>query len=341
MAYTLTGAQLYLYWGMGPGIYGARLDRQEPTRLETEPKLLIEFNPANRYERMGQHHQNWENGFPEGSWMLKYQGTYYLIWATAGTQFDSYCMGAYKSVEGPLSGFVCQSRPVTDNGSGFVRGGGHGSVVEGPNGTLWCFYTVNIGLEGDMERRIACDAAAIDENGDLYVPYYHEEPQFVPGEVEKPQLCNITGEDNLTARQNYLASSHEKGHPPVYAIDENMMTYWEPSHNDKQPSLLVSLWGNYEVSSARVIFKESGLDIENGRNKSIFQYKVEVMDTKDGVWRMLIDRRDNTEDYIMDYQRADQSITGQYVRLTITGWNHDIDPAVIDFTCFGRSIKKP
>lgn len=100
--------------------------------------------------------------------MLKYKGVYYLIWATAGTQYDTYCMGAYKSFEGPLSGFEIQKQPAALNEGGrLLRGTGHGSIVEGPDETLWCFYTVNIGLENDMERRIACEPVAVDENGDM------------------------------------------------------------------------------------------------------------------------------------------------------------------------------
>jgi len=114
--------RMYLYWGMGPGIYGAELDVNNPTKLLTEPKELIEFDPNNQYERFGQHNQNWENGFPEGAWVIKYRGTYYLTWATAGTQYDTYCIGAYKSTTGPLEGFSIQKRPVTQNINGLVMG---------------------------------------------------------------------------------------------------------------------------------------------------------------------------------------------------------------------------
>lgn len=41
----------------------------------------------------------------------------------------------------------------------------------------------------------------------------------------------------------------------------------------------------------------------------------------------------------MDYQRADTPIRGQFVRLTLTGWNENICPGVVEFTCFGKSEK--
>lgn len=57
---------------------------------------------------------------------------------------------------------------------GAVRGGGHGSIAEGPNGQLWCFYTVNVGYEGDMERRLGADPAYVTEDGVLVVPHLSE-----------------------------------------------------------------------------------------------------------------------------------------------------------------------
>jgi hypothetical protein len=333
--------RMYLYWGMGPGIYGAELDADNPTNLLTEPKELILFNPNNKYERFGQHNQNWENGFPEGAWMLKYHGTYYLTWATAGTQYDTYCMGAYKSATGPLEGFSIQKRPVSRNASGLVRGGGHGSIVIGPNDTLWCFYTVNIGYEGDMERRLGCDPAAIDANGDLYVPLFHETPEYVPGVMSKPGMKNDTGLVNVTARQCYYPSSYSEGRHPVYALDDSTLTWWQPSLEDEHPSLLVSLQGNYYVSSARVLFKEIGLDIASGGKTGPFQYKIEVKDRKDDTWKTLIDRTNNTEDVVMDYRSSDTPLYGQVVRLTITDWPKGRTPGVVEFTCFGESAGRP
>lgn len=40
------------------------------------------------------------------------------------------------------------------------------------------------------------------------------------------------------------------------------------------------------------------------------------------------------------YQTEDliDIVIGQYVKLTITGWDNGIYPAVVDFTCFGKNI---
>lgn len=343
--------RMYLYWGMGPGVWGAELNPENPTELITEPKELIAFNPENEWERFGQDNQDYENGFPEGAQMVKINGTYYLTWATCGTQYDSYAQGAYKSTEGPLTGFEPQERPITNTDdiiAGTVRGGGHGSVVVGPNGTIWNFYTVNIGYEGDMERRIGCDPVAIDVNGDLYVPTHSENPQYVPGVLSHPELCNETGAVELTARQGYHVSSYSEGRHPVYAIDESTLTWWQPEEGDEEPFYLVSLKGNYYIQDFRILWKEIGFDPSIGETKAPFQYKIEVFNgegnplTEDGgVWTTVVDKTANAEDLIMDYIHLDEPVLGQFVRLVITGWAEGVTPGVVEFSAFGESIAKP
>lgn len=343
--------RMYLYWGMGPGVWGAELDAENPTVLITEPKEIIAFDKEDDWQRFGQHNQDYENGFPEGAQMVKINGTYYLTWASAGTQYDSYAQGAYKSSEGPLSGFERQDRPITntvDIMTGTVRGGGHGSVVVGPNDTIWNFYTVNIGYEGDMERRIGCDPVAIDENGDLYVPTHSENPQYVPGVLSHPELGNETGAVELTARQGYHISSYAEGRHPVYAGDNSTLTWWQPAEDDENPFYLVSLKGNYYVQDFRILWKEVGLDPSIGETTAPFQYTIEIFCGKDNPllpenadqWVTVVDKSGNTEDLIMDYVHLDEPVLANFVRLNITGWAEGVTPGVVEFAAFGESIAK-
>lgn len=343
--------RMYLYWGMGPGIWGAELDPENPTVLITEPKEIIAFDKNVYWERFGQHHQDYENGFPEGAQMVKINGTYYLTWASAGTQYDSYSQGAYKSTEGPLTGYVPQERPITNTDDaleGTVRGGGHGSVVVGPNGTIWNFYTVNIGYEGDMERRIGCDPVAIDENGDLYVPVHSENPQYVPGVLSHPELGNETGAVELTARQGVHISSYSEGRHPVYAGDNSTLTWWQPAEGDEAPFYLVSLKGNYYVQDFRILWKEVGLDPSIGETTAPFQYTIEIYYGIDNPlapenadkWVTVVDKSGNTEDLIMDYISLDEPVLANFIRLNITGWAEGTTPGVVEFAAFGESIAK-
>ena len=113
--------------------------------------------------------------------MYKRNGIYYLTFCAPGTEYSSYAMGAYKS-KAPLEGFEMQrNNPFTMKKYGIVRGPGHGCVVDGPDNTMWVFYTCTMCYTHPLERRIGYDSAYIDENGDIAVREVTEIPQWAPG----------------------------------------------------------------------------------------------------------------------------------------------------------------
>ncbi len=342
--------RMYLYWGMGPYISGAELNPDNPTELITEPKILIEYDNTYEWQNFGQDHQDYENGFPEGSFMVKIDGTYYLTWTTCGTQYDSYNMGCYQSTTGPLDGFEIQETEITnevDTCNGLVRGGGHGSIVVGPNDTLWCFYTVNVGLEGDMERRIGCDPAMIDEDGNLVVPHYSEKPQYTPGTLANPADGNEVDVNILTVKQGYAVSSYAEGRHPAYAIDESCITWWQPAADDENPWLLVSLKDNYNIDSFRIWLKEinadKSVDLED---KCCIDYKIEVfngttnplLEENADSWSTVYESSGN--DLITSYVELDEAVLGQFIRITFTNWDEEIYPGLVELTAYGNSIAK-
>ena len=345
--------RMYLYWGMGPYIMGAEMNVDNPTELITEPKIIIEYDNSYKWQNFGQNHQDYENGFPEGAWMVKIDGTYYLTWATSGTQYDSYTMGCYQSTTGPLDGFELQEKEIinqTDSTTGAVRGGGHGSIVVGPNDTLWCFYTVNVGYEGDMERMIGCDPAMIDSQGNLVVPHLSELPQYVPGTLANPAEGNECRDDLLTLKQGYAISSYAEGRHPVYANDDSGITWWQPADDDEEPFYLVSFKGNYNVDSFRILWKEINKDRSEVRTEPAYiNYKVEVFNgTSDPTdpanadcWTTLYEKTDSSDTNTVQYFRTDEPILGQFVKITITDWSDNIYPGLVEFSVFGNSIAKP
>ena len=337
--------RMYLYWGMGPGIWGAELNVDKPTELITEPKNLILFDANHWWERCGENNQDWSNGFPEGSNMIKINGTYYLQYSVCGTEYSTYCMGCYKSSEGPLEGFKLQDyNPIARKVTGLYRGIGHAAVCKGPNDTLWMFETVLIGVDGDLERRLACDPAGIDENGDLYVKYHYEQPQFVPGVIAHPELGNGTNLDNLTTRHQVWATSHAPGRNAVYGNDGNIMTWWQPADDDKEPTMVIGLRADYNIYGARVMFKEVGLKFSEGIDKGPFGYRIEIYngdDPENEAWTTIIDRTNNEEDYVFFYDTLETPVPACYTRLVITKWPEGQHPGIIDFTLFGMHELKP
>ena len=199
-----------------------------------------------------------------------------------------------------------------------------------------------------MERRIGCDPAKIDEEGNLVVPHLSESPQYVPGVLSNPADGNETGSDVLSVKQGYAVSSYSEGRHPIYANDESMITWWQPADEDEQPWYLVSFKGNYNVDSFRVIWKEINADrSEVLTDKCCIDYKIEIFNGTENPldeanadkWTTVYEREG--QDTVIDYVTLDQPVLGQFARITITGWPEEIHPGLVEFTVFGNSVAKP
>jgi hypothetical protein len=320
------------------------LDTNDPRRIIDGPKILFEFNPENQWERFGEKRQDDCCGWIEGQWMLKRNGRYYLVYASSGTEFTNYCMAAYYSDEGPLSGFKLQKRnPITESTSRLISGAGHGSITEGPNGTLWAFYTISSCVTHLYERLIGMDLIDIDENGELYAPHgITDTPQFAPGQADNPVENNDAKLYPLTVRMRarVRSSSHIYGHEPFYALDESLLTFWEPLHTDRTPSITVDLMAPYYVSAVRIIWRDIGLDSRNGVIRGPFRYLIEGAENRDDpVWFTIVDATQNNEDLKVDFRQF-EAATAELIRLTVTGHPNGVYPAVTDFTAFGVRNKE-
>lgn len=342
-----TDGKPYLYWhsGTGNGIdmtdswtYGAALDPDDPQRVLTEPVIVNRLNTAHTWERFGQYNQDSRYGWIEGQHMLKYNGRYYLIYSGSGTQFSSYANGVYVS-DNPLTGFRYQTRnPLTAHREGLIKGAGHGCVIEGPNGTLWAFYTTCVCAAHQFERRIGIDPVGVDENGELYCTVT-DTPQYAAGVLKNPARGNTTGALPLTffLRGNQYATSQIYGRESFYALDENLSTWWEPKPEDKTPALTVDLRADYVVEGIRIAWRDVGLDYDAGILPGPFGYRVDITTdhTTESGWTTLLDCTDNTVDLNIDY-RATVPTRARAVRLTVTSHPRGITPGVVSFTAFGR-----
>ena len=341
--------RIYIYWH-GNGIHeergtwttftlAAELDAEDPRRMLTMPIKLNEFTPDHEWERFGQYNQDKYLSWIEGQWMIKHNGRYYLIYSGCGTEFATYAMGVYYSDVSPLGPFTYQkNNPLTRNLRGIVQGTGHGSVVHGPNDTLWVFYTTTFARTHCYERRIGMDYIAVNEDGELYCPRITDTPQYAPGQVENHETEGNTDLLPLTfaIRQFHRASSYALDHKAFYALDESPTTWWQPAADDKQPTLTVKLGAPYEIEASRIIWNEVGLDYDNGVLPGPFKYKIEYCpDEKEAEWYPLIDATENETDFNIDY-RTFPAKTGMIVRLTITGWPEGITPGVVSFVVFGK-----
>ncbi len=246
-------------------------------------------------------------------------------------------MGAYVG-KSPLGDFALQKRnPVSRSDSGLVRGGGHGCVVDGPGDTIWCFYTIPVGIDHIFERRIGMDPCGIDEDGCLYAKTGCDTPQYAPGVLESPEAGNETGLVPCTFFSLTAASSYAPGHRPLYALDETLHTWWQPAKGDAAPCLAVSLRGDYFIRALRLIWKDVGLDFAAGMYPGPYRYVVEAKVGRE--WVTLVDESENETDLTVDYRTFDE-VLASAVRVRISSAPKGLVPGIISFTVFGESADR-
>lgn len=336
MLFSDDDGRLYLYYGLGgPGIFGVELDPEDPVKMLAMPKKLFGYNPEHKWERPGEWNEDASISYCEGSWMIKLGGRYYLTYAAPGTEFRTYGMGAYVS-DSPLGDFHYQQRnPILQQKYGLVRGPGHGCIVKGPGETLWAFYTCTVCYAHPFERRIGCDPAGIDENGELFVLDATEIPQWAPGRNPHPERGNDAGLLPVSYCRKAVASSCAPGRDAIYALDHSMLSWWQPAQEDKEPSYTVFLPPKLELAAVRLVWRDVGLDYDRGVLPGPFQYALEACDEGEE-WVTLVDAGKNTTDLLIDY-RTFAPVVKSRVRLRILGWPEGIAPGLINLTVFGRT----
>lgn len=337
MLFSDDDGRLYIYYCVyvpeehSTAIFAAELDGDEPTRFITDPVKLISFDPSHVWERNGENNEDSATSAVEGPWMFKKNGIYYLIYSAPGTEYSSYALGAYKSTS-PLSGFeYMKTSPFTSKRTGVVRGPGHGCVVEGPNGTLWVFYTCILCAKHKFERMIGYDEIEIDGSGDLVCRNITDKPRFAPGSGE-----GDTGLVSLCAGREASASSEAAGRCARYALTEELYTWWQAAPSDSLPTLEIPLPPlGAEVSAVRIIWNEAGLDPENNVNGGSFGYILEFTD-ENGIPVRAADSAGSAEALPVEY-RTFAPVRAKSARLVITHTPDGITPAIYNISLFGKA----
>lgn len=338
MLFSDTDGRLYLYSGCGGAIRACELDRDDPCRMLTELAVMFEYDTENHpWERIGDWNEDSSYSWIEGAWMYKRNGIYYLTYCGPGTEWITYSMGAYKG-KGPLGPWeYMETSPFLSKRDGLVRGPGHGCITDGPGGTVWAFYTCCMCYGGFTERRIGYDPIGFDENGNIIPTASSEIPQLAPGVLKNPEKGNSAGLLPLTQHRDPVESSCAPGREGIYATDDSMITWWQPAPNDKEPTLTVSfetVRDGFIICSARIIWRDVGLDIKKGYMAGPFKFLIEAMD-REGVWHTVADKSANEEDMNIEYITF-TPVRAFAVRLRIVGKPENIEPGVTNLTVFGK-----
>ena len=355
----------YLFWpGRGrTGIYGVELDRNDLTRFVSEPTHLFGYNPTHWFEHFGEHNEYENVSWIEGPWVFKKDGIYYCAYSCSGTQWRSYAAGYYTATSplGPYTFGV--NNPLLRNKEGIVQGPSHGSIVQGPDGDYWAFYTVIMSMGG---RRIGMDKVVFDDHGNISVkvtdtpqPAPLARPGTLPGK-SVPVSVGKVSRGRAGGKPGF--SSEQPGFYASYCVDDYSGTIWKPEPSDKEPYLTFDLstadginvidlfdvdgfriiFGNNERSrmqapaapQARQAFPTGGGMFMPPGGLPVYKFKLEgSMDGEN--YFMLLDRTGNTRiaDSFYDDIEPRQC---RYVRLTVTGWPDGISLGVIEATVFGK-----
>jgi hypothetical protein len=339
---------LYCYYFLGQpnsGIFVVQMRGDDRTRFAIEPVHCFAYEPEHVWERYGDQNQNPYESWIEGPWMNKIGDRYFLQYSGCGAQWKNYAVGCYIG-DHPLGPFTYQSRnPILRHMHGMINGCGHHCLVEGPNSTLWSFYTTLVKIEHDFERRIGMDPAGLDDNGNLYINGPTETPQFGPGVLAHPERCNDAGLFNLTGGQHTTASSYMPGRSPSYATDDNIRTWWE-AKGVKDEWLMVDITNVYHndpardrqsflVSAARTMFADRGLDYQSGIIPAPYKYRIEG--TLDGNnWFILCNKSRNSIEQHISYDTWDP-IPVNRIRIVVESIPEGMRLGLWEFTAFGRA----
>lgn len=282
----------------------------------------------------------------EGAWMDKFEGRYYLQYAFAGTQYNTYGDGVYVS-DAPLGPFHLQrNNPYSYQPGGFLPGAGHGSTMQDAFGNLWHTATMRISLNHDFERRVGIWPAGIDQDGELFCNQrYGDWPRNMSGKKdpwEEPEWMLLSVGKTMTA------SSFVTGHEPKQASAENVRTFWRAASNSRREWLQMDLGKCFDVHAIQINFADDAIDIPvpgkiQGTSQARYidgrilptQWKLEG--SADGRnWEVLSDKSDAVTDLPHDLIVLDGGKQLRFLRLSNIRVPYDQNPCISGLRVFGR-----
>ena len=341
----------YLYYpGRGvSGIYVVPLDPNDLSRFAGPVKHLFGFNSEHIWERYGEMNEYPDVAWVEGPWMQKHNGIYYLQYSASGTQWKTYAEGYYTAVT-PMGPFTyAPNNPLLRKTEGLVTGPAHGSIVEGPDGNLWQFYTIVLS-NPPGGRRIGMDRIAFDKKGNMSVDVT-DTPQWAPGTIDDPTKGNsgsLPVTINKIRAMNALSkfSSDRPGREAAYAVDNSSGTWWEPAATDSMPTLTVEISPAtrfdvvqlFTIDGVRLMFNGGRWGFfrrsSSPPEPDVYQYKIEV--SIDGeTYTTVLDQTKNTVSRNTLFEEIPPAKC-RFVRLTMTNWPKKSPLGILEFTVFGK-----
>lgn len=330
--------RLYLYWGCHPvnPIRGVELDYRNNFKVLRNQVDLAKMNlKENGWEVFGDYNQLVNTfSWMEGPWMTKYQGRYYLQYASPGTQFKSYNDAVYVANK-PLGPFRLQDHnPFSYKPEGFIGGAGHGATFTDEYGNYWHMGTISISVKHNFERRLGLWPAFFDEDGTFYSctaygDFPHEMLKYKMKGLEDYQPKWMLLSYNKTVE----ASSSLPEHPKEHAVNEDIRTYWSAQSGDPGEWLIIDLSDNSSIYALQINFAEQNSELLRRSDSIFYQYKIEYSGNKSD-WKTLVDKTESREDRPHVFIELPNKVETRYIRI-INNRVPDGNFAVSGFRVFG------
>lgn len=156
-------------------LYAAELE-DDLISFKQEPRLIT--TPVQDWEINGGGDWRWN----EGPFMLKHQGTYYLMYSANFYASREYSVG-YATSRDPLGPFTkAAENPVLYSRDAKISGPGHNSVTTSPDGQeLFIVYHIHTDPKHPSgDRQVCIDRMGFREDGTLFVEGPTDTPQNIP-----------------------------------------------------------------------------------------------------------------------------------------------------------------
>lgn len=332
MLYDEETGRLFMYYGWSQllGIRCVEIDKETWQEIG-EPVVCIWGDPHNhgwetRYASDlifpyfdHREYRPEEYGWTEGGHPLKYNGKYYLMYASIGLEFYSYGHGVYVA-DDPMGPFVySEHNPLTMKTTGVAPGAGHGSIFVDKQNNVWTICMVGYALDGGRGNTLMnLFPSGVDAEGVMFgLEEYGDYPQYLPGAVQDPTKDNYTGWLLLTLDKQVEASSTLENYWSAFAVDEDPKSYWSAQTGEPGEYITVDLGKVCDIRGIQILWDRSGPPIERGAPalERYQSYTVEVSDDNLN-WTLIIDKSNNPQDLRSDYIELPTAVNGRYVKLT-------------------------
>ena len=285
----------------------------------------------------------------EGAWMDKHQGKYYLQYAFAGTQYNTYGDGVYVS-EHPLGPFtLAKNNPYSYHPGGFMPGAGHGSTMEDLQGNLWHTSTMRISVNHDFERRVGIWKASYDADGELCCNQRYGDWPISVSENKEQDIWDNPKWMLLSYGKKATASSATEGKSPEYVCDENVQTWWQANTNHRDEWIMIDLGKEMDIRAVQINFADDDIVIPvpgeiRGTTQARYieeadlttQYLLEG--SLDGEnFFVMEDKTNATTDLSHDFLCWESGFEVRYIRLSQMRVPYEQNPCISGLRVFGNS----